>query len=174
MLNYYIMQPLKKNKFLEIKRKLINEFYSRYKEFSNLRVTKPIYKDQLTLKQINQKNKQSILNSNRSPCTAFYTLQHGIIPIKLFQDNQIKVNLVIQEVKNNVLNMAINSCQISKNKLTELFKGMNPKMEKFRISLKNVKKVFSQNAVIYLKTQTYKGEKGKITRFYENKIYFNN
>ena len=169
------MQPLKKNRFLEIKRNLINEFYIRYKQFSSLRIKNTnLIKDQLTLKKIHQRNKQLILNNNRSPCTAFYTLNHGIIPIELFQENQIKVNLVIQEVKNDVLNMAINSCQISKNKLTELFKGMNPKMEKFRISLKNVKRVFSQNSIIYLKTQNYKGEKGKITRYYENKVYFDN
>ena len=46
------MQPLKKNRFLEIKRNLMNEFYSRYKQFSSLRLKNTtLIKDQLALKK---------------------------------------------------------------------------------------------------------------------------
>lgn len=140
-----------------LRTRLIDEYYARfYPNYSN----------------IYQKDKQSILNNNRSPCTSLWRLfDNQIVPIEKFENPQVKVNLVIQEVKNGTLYCVINSRQISKNKFSEMFKD-GSEMRRFRISLKNIKKIFSNKAIVYLRKHSLKGEKGKIENYYKNKAYF--
>lgn len=141
----------------KLRLRLVDEYYARFY---------PNYS------KIVQKEKQSILNSNRSPCTSLWRLlDNKIAPIEKFSNPQVKVNLVIQEVKNGDLYCVVNSRQISRNKFSEMFKGAF-EMRRFRISLKNIKKIFSNQAVVYLRKRLFRGEKAKIEEYFKNKTYF--